>query len=189
MTHIFCNNIFKDQNITIKLQGSWRPPSCLPPPSPVKDVVFKTIYQWDLAGRLSGHQEQIRLIGGAGRILEWQLCPGGGSVKKNGIHAQTYLYMLYPRERQMEKNKADWWVQPWILWPLGSSSSKPAYLVFFIITQLRIQLFHIFCWTQAWSFLFDCPSQLICTWIFICWVSGGYSVQREREHIHIHKNI
>ena len=48
------------------------------------------------------------LIGGAGRILEWQLCPGGGSVKKKGIHAQTYLYMLYPRERQMEKNKADW---------------------------------------------------------------------------------
>ena len=41
----------------------------------------------------------------------------------------------------MEKNKADWLVQPWILSPLGSSSSKPAYLLFFIITQLRIQLF------------------------------------------------
>ena len=49
----------------------------------------------------------------------------------------------------MEKNKADWLVQPWILSPLGSSSSKPAYLVCFIITQLGIQLFHIFCWTAS----------------------------------------
>ena len=25
--------------------------------------------------------------------------------------------------------------------------------------------------------LVDCPTQLICTWIFICWVGGGYSIQ------------
>ena len=27
------------------------------------------------------------------------------------------------------------------------------------------------------SCLVDCPTQLICTWIFICWVGGGYSIQ------------
>ena len=25
--------------------------------------------------------------------------------------------------------------------------------------------------------LVDCPTQPICTWIFICWVTGGYSIQ------------
>ena len=26
-------------------------------------------------------------------------------------------------------------------------------------------------------YIVDCPTQLICTWIFICWVGGGYSIQ------------
>ena len=30
--------------------------------------------------------------------------------------------------------------------------------------------------------LVDCPTQLICTWIFICWVGGGYSMTKLKEH-------
>ena len=30
---------------------------------------------------------------------------------------------------------------------------------------------------KAPTYLVDCPTQLICTWIFICWVGGGFSRQ------------
>ena len=36
---------------------------------------------------------------------------------------------MYPRDRQMEKNEADSWVQPWIF----RSISKPGYLVPFVV--------------------------------------------------------